>query len=360
MPVEPASVVLRGGSASADTTADDDDISSQTDDTPVEGGQDDDSSQDAAADGDAASDDSPSTPLSALERLAKEQGLDLRTKYKDDADLLKSYKELHGKLHERDQDAALGRVFKEHEAEFRQYLASQKAGTGNGQTPTPDAPKRGPAMSADEYFLLQARLIDPKTGELRSDASAQDVTRFREAHAAVERNVVSMALQTKEAIANAVQEILAEKERQWQETASQQAAKSADMQAVNEFYADNAGWLYQDGKSQESGLRPEGQRFMAIADQVYEDEVRKGRHDPQTGLGTPYSTIHDIALGRYLKEQNRTPDRPGVKPQGKRKPSSLSRPESATARFNQLVEKFSMSEAMDRMVKEGYDLNDLE
>lgn len=326
MPVEPT-VVPRGGSGPADPS---DDLSSQTDDQAVET-PDDDSASAEESDDSAKSGEQPTSPT-ALDRLAAEHGLDLRGKYKTDADLAKGFKELSGKLHERDEDAALGRVFKQHEAEFREYLSGKRS------TPPEKSPPASPQLGVDEYLLLQSKVIDSKTGDLRADANAGDVTKFREAHAAIERNILAMGLGRMDAIEASVEKLIARREEQWQEQAQVHQARNADMQAVNEFYTENAGWLYQDGQSQVSGLKPEGEQFMALADQVYQEEIRTGRHNPNTGKGTPYSTMHEIAMARYLKQQ-RAPDRPGIKPQGKHKSTTISRAESTDARVDKMIEE---------------------
>ena len=321
MPVEPV-VVPRGGSGPADPP--DEDLSSQTEDQAVATSDDD----TTPADDDA----SPAEPEETPSPIAPDPFADFRGKYKSDADIAKGFRELSGKLHERDEDASLGRGFKQHEAEFREYLAGKRS------APPEKSPPASPQLGVDEYLLLQSKVIDSKTGDLRADVNAGDVAKFREAHSAIERNILAMGLGRMDAIEAAVDKLIGRREQQWQEQAQVHQARNSDMQAVNEFYAENAGWLYQDGQSQTSGLKPEGEQFVGIADQVYQEEIRAGRHDPETGRGTPYSTMHEIAMARFFKQQ-RAPDRPGIKPQGKRKPATISRAESIDARVDKMIEE---------------------
>lgn len=280
-----------------------------------------------SGDGDATPPEPPAD-RAILERVAKEAGIDQRSKFRTDADFIKHYKELHGKLNERDQDAALGRVFKEHEAEFREYLSAKRTPQeGNGK---PEKASSQKTVSPEEYYLLQARVLDPKTGEVRAEAPPDDVRKYREAHTALERNIVAMGLQTKQAIAASVEEILAERERQWQERAAQEQARSVDNQRVQGFFKENSGWLYADGESQTSGFKPEGQRFMEIAEGIYNEAAEMGEK-------LPVHRVLQIAKLRHMEEQAHAPERSGVKPQGRRKPSTLSREEAIEARVDKMI-----------------------
>ena len=261
---------------------------------------------------------------------------ELRAKYKTDEEIVKGFKELSAKLHQRDEDAVVGRVFRQYEKEFRDFLASKANQQAQAASAT-DKDDTDVKLTPEEFMLLQSRIIDPKTGELRDDADPRDVSRFKAARSAIEKTILAIGLGKYDALEQVVNKLIEQREQQWKKQATIHQMREKDFEAVRKFYSENAGWLYRDGKSAESGLRPEGEEFMKIADEVFREEVEAGRHDPETGTGTPYSLMHEVALARYVRQQRSTP-KSDVKPQAKHKSSTTSRVESIEEKVAKMID----------------------
>ena len=290
----------------------------------------------------AAETETTSTGSERVEESSSEQTF-LGGKFKSVDDLERSYKELQAAISRRDEDAAVGKQFRQHEPEFQEFLRSKQ--TAEAERAAKEEASKPSIPTMEEVQILEARVLDEQ-GNFRANARAEDKAKLTSAYDLMKRRAMEFALKGKDAIADTVRSILQEERTKWEQEAAQRQAYQADAQAVEAFVDQNAEWLFRDAKNPQAGRSPEGDRFV-------EHVEAKRNYYAQRGIGLPESELVQIAMAEFRVAQNSNGDgRPDVKPGGKRKAEKSHQSETLEEQVEKMIERGEPMTVVDRFVME--------
>ena len=280
-----------------------------------------------------------------LERFAKEQGVDLKSKFKTDSEFLKSHKELLSVVHRRDEDAAAGKLLRGQEKEFLEFLRGRNAGNGAAK---PEAAIEKP-VTWEEYKLLEAHVVDSATGQARTNARPEDIARFQEINSTLLRRAFDVAFQPEQVIGKTLDQKIAEALQQRDQTYYQQQAVAEEQTAVNSFADENKDWLFANKSNFEQGLTPQGERFDQLVGELRDYHKSRGRNYPD-------SILLDVAYKRLIKEQEQAGAGTSVsiKTQAKRKASVTHGKETQEELIIRLVDEGKDIPEIQRVVNEQF------
>lgn len=187
---------------------------------------------------------------------------DLVGQYKSVGDYVKGMHEAKRLIGRRNEEAELGRLLKGHQDEFLEYMASKdkRAQTTEKQS----------LPTAQEYELLQARAIDPRTRDFRSDAKPEDVKRYLDIQTELNRRIVEMAFRPEEAFRDVF-------DRARGASTQEMSQRLSDEQAVDEFKRTHGKWYYADGTGQTATPSTRGEEFAGYLNEAAEEGVRTAK-----------------------------------------------------------------------------------
>ena len=281
-----------------------------------------------------------------LDRFAKEQGIDLRSKFKTDADFLKGYKEAISTLHRRDEDAAAGKLLRGKEKEFLEFLRGQSA-NGNGAPKPPPASEK--PMTWEEYKLLEAHVLDPATGQARPQARPEDIARYQEVNSTLLRRAFDLSFQPEQILGKTLEQKITEAFQQRDQSYYQQQAIAEEQSAVNSFADENKDWLFANKTNFDAGLTPQGERLDQLVGTLR-------THYQSRGQTFPDSVLLKVAYAELLKEQAQAGAGASVpiKSQAKRKASVAHGKETQEELVRRLVDEGKDIPEIQRIVNEQF------
>jgi hypothetical protein len=273
-----------------------------------------------------------------LNRLAKEEGLDLRGKYRNDAEFLRSYRELQGALSKRDEDAAIGKMIRGKEQDVLQFLKSQQSPPSNGKT------QERPQWEA--YQLLEARVLDPSTGQPRSGARPEDVQQLQDLNKGLLRAAYEIAYHPENLLGGIVEKKVAEAKRQWEQEQAGQTAQQTENQMLATFEDSHKDWMFANKRDDASGYTPQGYRFLDLCQEIDTNYRRMGAQ-------LPMSALERLAYEALSREQpDSTPSASVAKPQARRRASATTQQPSIEDHLRKMVnDGVPMSEAVARLAE---------
>lgn len=209
----------------------------------------------------------PENPI--LEYYRSVEGLDLGQKYADDRQALHGLAEAYRLIGRPDPDKELGRFFREHGDDFRQYLERR------GQQKTEPEPEKPPTW--EEVQRWRAEIIDPTTGRPREDADPATVRRYREATERAQRAIFELANNPQQVLEPFLQQQQQQVQQTAQQVAQQQAALQRDQAMLQGWAEQNKQVLFNNGDPRQ-GLTPHGVRICQLHDHAAQMGVQSIGH----------------------------------------------------------------------------------
>jgi hypothetical protein len=275
-----------------------------------------------------------------LTRLAKEEGLDLRSQYRTDAEFLRGHKELRTALSKRDEDAAIGKLMRGREQDVLEFFKSKQQ---------PVQPANGKAQDNppwDGYKLLEARVIDPTTGQPRAGARPEDVQKYQSINDGLLKAAYQMAYHPKEYLAEIVKEQVAQARQDWDRELAGRASQQTENQMLATFEDQHKDWMFSNKRDDASGYTPQGYRFLDLCQEI--DTTYR-----QLGATLPMSALERLAYESLIREQpESTPTTTAQRPQARRRASTTQKQPSFEERLRELSAKFPMEEALAQLQEE--------
>lgn len=177
-------------------------------------------------------------------------------KYKSDSDFIESLRNAKGLIGQRNDDAVIGKLYRDHASEFQEYL------TGRGRQPEPAAappPDAGKPLPYHDYRHWSS-LRDPNTGRLPSHAPPGMEARLSEMDALVAESAYNQAVNPAAMLQPVLeqygQHILTEAQR----SALEQAQSAQQLHEAESWGGQNANWLFING-DRNQGRTAAGQKF---------------------------------------------------------------------------------------------------
>jgi hypothetical protein len=188
---------------------------------------------------------------------------DLVGQYKSVGEYVKGMHEAKRLIGRRNEEAELGRLLKGNQNEFLEFLASKE------KRAAPTSDKQSPP-TAQEYELLQARTIDPRTRDFRSDAKPEDVKRYLDVQTELNRRIVEMAFRPEEAFRDMFDQVRGA-------STQEMSQRLSDEQAVDEFKRTHGKWYYADGTGQTSNPSSRGEEFAGYLKEAADEGIRTAK-----------------------------------------------------------------------------------
>jgi hypothetical protein len=173
--------------------------------------------------------------------------------YADDAEMLRGLFEARRLVGQRNEDAILGKRYREHQEEFEQYLKTRKE-------PPPSQSAESPP-TFEQFQLWQTQITDAN-GQIKADAPADLVKKVKQYQDQTARNLFQLAHDP-----GAIVGPLLERERQQiQEMLSkrqqEQMAEAEDARKAQDFLNANSQWLFVNKRDKTGGTTVRGDQFF--------------------------------------------------------------------------------------------------
>jgi len=198
--------------------------------------------------------------------LKEHYGEDLSSKYKDDSEAIRGLLEARRALGRKLENEEYGRLYRDNESDFHQFLTWRQQAQQAQQTQQQTAPAQQPAeqpITPEQAELWMTQVTrDPESGELRSVPGADPdvVNRVQDYNRRVRQAVHDLAYSPDKIVGQYIAPHIEKLKQDIQQTWQQNTQQSLQQVEVEKWFGENSSWLFQDGDASR-GYTHEGQIF---------------------------------------------------------------------------------------------------